>query len=197
MTDEEYLFNEEVREKKKIGRGIHKRASRKRGFKGTVKTAYDFMTRKQKRELSGKVDVYHMSEIVISYDEFKKASNEKKIELIAIYLEKYSQKELAEKWNVPLKYIYGIKSRYINKKGLKISIPSSNISIHKNEEVKITEPIQTKDIKKNLFTIQANRKELSGEEISNLLSNIALILNSDKIYDLKFIIEEVIKEKED
>jgi hypothetical protein len=53
MYDVEKLFNEDVREKKKLARNAAARASRRKGFKGSVRTPYDFMSRKERREYAG------------------------------------------------------------------------------------------------------------------------------------------------
>ena len=42
----EKLFEKDSREKKRIARGASARASRKKGFKGGVRTPSDFMTKK-------------------------------------------------------------------------------------------------------------------------------------------------------
>ena len=61
----EKMFEKDSREKKRIARGASARASRKKGFKGGVKTPSDFMTKKQIREMSGKVKVSNI------YDKYK------------------------------------------------------------------------------------------------------------------------------
>lgn len=65
----EKLFEKDSKYKKRIARGASARASRKKGFKGGMKTPTDFMTKKQIREMSGEVKVSNI------YDKYKDVSN--------------------------------------------------------------------------------------------------------------------------
>lgn len=58
----EKIFLKDIREKNKTKRGAFCRASRKKGFRGAMKTPYDFMTGKQRKMLNGEVITYMLNE---------------------------------------------------------------------------------------------------------------------------------------
>jgi hypothetical protein len=68
----EKLFFEDVREKKKTGRGaFHMRGKGvKHGFNGALRTPYHFMKTKEKKKLDGEVVSYNMYETILHKDEF-------------------------------------------------------------------------------------------------------------------------------
>lgn len=65
----ERQFNLDVIDKKRTARGIHNRASRKKGFKGAVRTPSDFLTNKQRKALNSEVRISSM------YDKYKDVEN--------------------------------------------------------------------------------------------------------------------------
>ena len=71
MNTYERMFQEEIQEKKKIGRNVFSR--RGKGVKHTIrgiKTPYDFLSAKQKRELNSDVRSFNMYEKIIPQEEF-------------------------------------------------------------------------------------------------------------------------------
>jgi hypothetical protein len=53
MTDEEYIFHSETREKKRIARGVHNK--RTHNGKSGCKTPSDYMTRKEREAMNGEI----------------------------------------------------------------------------------------------------------------------------------------------
>ncbi|MGG4105120.1 hypothetical protein AAXB25_14485 [Paenibacillus lautus] len=67
----EKLFNDDVREKKRIGSNIHKRVATRKGGKNTpLRTPYYYMTNKEKKSLNGKARTIKLNEI-LPIKEFK------------------------------------------------------------------------------------------------------------------------------
>lgn len=130
-TNIEKLFNDEIRSKKRTASGIYHRASRRGYIKGGVKTQSDFMTRKEKNKLNGKVKVYNMYdkynviENVPNISEIEKLPENEKINLYKFLKFTYKNKVLQEHWNISSgslynniykKYgLYSIKQRKIKK----------------------------------------------------------------------------------
>lgn len=61
---EQVIFKEDIRDKKKAGYGVFHRASRSRGFHGSMHTPVDLMTAKERKEYTkpGEVNTYYMDE---------------------------------------------------------------------------------------------------------------------------------------
>jgi hypothetical protein len=89
------MFLDEVREKKTIGRGVFSR--RGKGVKHTIrgiKTPYDFMSAKQKRELNSEVKSFNMYEKILLKEEFFERDRETQKTLMTKWRENYSNKEI-------------------------------------------------------------------------------------------------------
>lgn len=101
MNTYERMFNDEVREKKTVGRGVFSR--RGKGVKHTIrgiKTPYDFMSAKQKRELNSEVKSFNMYENIISKDEFFEQPREIQKNMMTKWREIYSNKEIMSSMGV-------------------------------------------------------------------------------------------------
>ena len=68
-NDIQRIFYEDSRVKKRIGIGVHSRASRLGYIRGGMKTASDFLTARERKQLNGEVRSYNM------YEEFKNLDN--------------------------------------------------------------------------------------------------------------------------
>lgn len=69
MRDEEFIFYSDVREKKIISHSASKRASRRGYIRGGMRTAYDFLTAKEKKGLNGEVKIMNI------YDKYENLDN--------------------------------------------------------------------------------------------------------------------------
>ncbi len=102
MENIEVIFKQDIVEKAKTARGSRCRASRKKGYKGNVKTPMDFMSRKEINKLNGKVVVYNMYDTVMEYEQFKALPESERKATLAGYLKRHSRKAIAEVegWNL-------------------------------------------------------------------------------------------------
>ena len=109
MNDIEKLFNEDVREKKKLARNAAARASRSKGFKGGVRTPYDFMSPKERREYAG-------NSPVITYNLYDKGGNKEVLNMTPDERREYILKRLEEGMskNAIAKEL-GVSTYYVNK----------------------------------------------------------------------------------
>lgn len=182
MDDVEFIFKQEIREKAKTGRGASCRASRKKGYKGSVKTAYDFMSRKERRALNGEVRCYNMDDIIISIDEFKNQTKERKKELLSHYLEIKTKKEIAAIWDCTSGNIDNWRKRlgmYEPKTSVKAISPIEAI-----QEASV-KPIEILHVEKprRAFSLHLE-KEMLGAEIKDILLSYAGVLKDDETYDI-------------
>lgn len=93
-SDEQYLFEQDSREKKNVARGArHTRTHCGKG--GAVKFPSDYLTAKERKAMNGEVESYRMNS-PISWKEFKSWPDEHKITYIKL---------LRQKYNVPDSYI--------------------------------------------------------------------------------------------
>lgn len=90
MTDEKYVYTQDVREKKNIARSArHKRTHCGKG--GAVKLPSDYLTPKELKAMNGEVKSYKLNQ-PMKWDEFKALPDDLKITYIKV---------LREKFNVP------------------------------------------------------------------------------------------------
>ncbi|WP_141651608.1 hypothetical protein [Paenibacillus sp. Mc5Re-14] len=102
----EKLFNDDVREKKRVANNIHKRvATRKGGKNSPLRTPYYFMSNKDKKTLNGKVTTIKLKE-VMSNAEFKKLDDETQKLLLTEWRDNFQMKEIVEKMGVSPETFY-------------------------------------------------------------------------------------------
>jgi hypothetical protein len=99
IIDIERLLREDSIEKRKAGRGESHRASRKKGFKGSVKFPVDFLRGKERRKYMGEETTLR----IVTLQEYKDSEKEQQIKMMRNLLEKYSRNELAGIWGVSLR----------------------------------------------------------------------------------------------
>jgi hypothetical protein len=87
------IFYQDVREKKRVGSNIYKRASTRRGGAGTVRSAYDFLSNKEKKKLNSEVRTYNMNDLLVK-EEFEKLSNTEQKERLEHWRKKYKNTEI-------------------------------------------------------------------------------------------------------
>lgn len=104
----EKMIKKEISEKKKISQGVKHRASRKKGFKGKVKTPVDFMSRKEKTKYTkgSSIVSYNIFDKIVTYEEFKLFDDNMKKGLLDEYLYDFSISEIAKAWNVNVRFVY-------------------------------------------------------------------------------------------
>ena len=101
MNTYERMFQEEIREKKKIGRGVFSR--RGKGVKHTIrgiKTPYDFLTTKEKNKLNSEVRKSNMYEEIIKLEDFVKYDERIQRNMFIKWRELYSNQEIMTQMEV-------------------------------------------------------------------------------------------------
>ena len=93
MKDEEYLFYQDLREKKTTGYSARKMRTHC-GKGGRVKFPSDYLTKKEIKNMSGECKSYRLNE-PMRYDEFKAMPDDLKIAYILAIREKYKAPNVA------------------------------------------------------------------------------------------------------
>lgn len=140
--DIERIFITDVIEKKKSGRGIFNRASRKGYIKGGVKTPSDFLTRKEIKKLNGEVVISNM------YSEYDKIENcnlneilsksENEIKGILSYIKNnHTGNKISKQFGVSIGKLYSVYEKYgvYKKESKKETIKKEYINFISKEEL--------------------------------------------------------------
>lgn len=187
----EKMFEKDSREKKRIARGASARASRKKGFKGGVRTPSDFMTKKQIREMSGKVKVSNI------YDKYKNLENLPDKQTM---LQMSKNPDTIEELRMILETAKTVHSSHTIAKYIKMSSgtlycvydrvgvaynKSNRVTKQKEEEVT---PIEVKPI--NQFTINI-KGTYSKEDIENRILALTNLMLDDSTYEFEMILKEI------
>lgn len=88
MKDEEYVFRRDVREKASVSRSARSKRTHN-GKRGRVTFPSDYMTEKEKRQMSGEVKSYRLNE-PMSWKEFKAMPDDIKVNYIKLLRQKYN-----------------------------------------------------------------------------------------------------------
>lgn len=183
----EKAFNEDVKNKKKAATGVHSRTG-KRGYTGKILFPSDYLTGTNKKEYQGtsEVRISSMYDQIVSYEKFKKFSEEEKKKYLTEYCNRFTGKEICEAFNIPSSTLYYLKRRYIHD----IKQDKS-----KNKDTPITE--------KNTETIDpvfnADGLSLSlggkynGSDLITRFEKLSLLLNEDDIYTVRIELMETKK----
>jgi hypothetical protein len=198
----EKVFNEDVREKKISGRGIHNRALRKKGFRGGVRFPSDSLKPSQIKKLSGEVRIYNMYDKVPPYSEFKSMADEERVVAMNHWINEMhlTKEDILEGWgftgkqhihyyfdNVRRLKLYGLKVNTKNSKPKKQK--SNQPKTPKSQAVDLTQTFQVQPLKyqepkpSTVFNISWNDTAgIIGEEVSARLVDIGSIINKGKKY---------------
>lgn len=193
----EKMFEKDSREKKRIARGASARASRKKGFKGGVKTPSDFMTKKQIREMSGKVKVSNI------YDKYKNLENLPDKQTM---LQMSKNPDTIEELRMILETAKTVHTTHAIAKYMKMSSGTlyciyERVGVAYNKSNKVTKqkvvpelkeeevtPIEVKPI--NQFTINM-KGTYSKEDIENRILALTNLMLDDSTYEFEMILKEI------
>ena len=193
----EKLFEKDSREKKRIARGASARASRKKGFKGGVRTPSDFMTKKQIREMSGKVKVSNI------YDKYKNLENLPDKQTM---LQMSKNPDTIEELRMILETAKTVHTSHTIAKHIKISPGTlyciyERVGVAYNKSKRVTKqkvvpklkeeevtPIEVKPI--NQFTINM-KGTYSKEDIENRILALTNLMLDDSTYEFEMILKEI------
>jgi len=160
--DIEKLFNEDVMEKKKLARSAAARASRGKGFKGSVRTPYDFMSPKERRALNSPVITYNL------YD--KEGGSKTVLDMTPDERREYIRKRIEEGMSkTAIAKELGVTTYYINKwLGTTTKKGKDTVSFTLNME-----------------------GEFEGTEAAERLRGIVKTIQPDVLYSLSLTLKEV------
>ena len=193
----EKMFEKDSREKKRIARGASARASRKKGFKGGVRTPSDFMTKKQIREMSGKVKVSNI------YDKYKNLENLPDKQTM---LQMSKNPDTIEELRMILETAKTVHATHAIAKYMKMSSGTlyciyERVGVAYNKSNKVTKqkvvpelkeeevtPIEVKPI--NQFTINM-KGTYSKEDIENRILALTNLMLDDSTYEFEMILKEI------
>ena len=193
----EKMFEKDSREKKRIARGASARASRKKGFKGGVRTPSDFMTKKQIREMSGKVKVSNI------YDKYKNLENLPDKQTM---LQMSKNPDTIEELRMILETAKTVHTTHAIAKYMKMSSGTlyciyERVGVAYNKSNKVTKqkvvpelkeeevtPIEVKPI--NQFTINM-KGTYSKEDIENRILALTNLMLDDSTYEFEMILKEI------
>ena len=193
----EKMFEKDSREKKRIARGASARASKKKGFKGGVRTPSDFMTKKQIREMSGKVKVSNI------YDKYKNLENLPDKQTM---LQMSKNPDTIEELRMILETAKTVHSSHNIAKYIKMSSGTlyciyDRVGVAYNKSNRVTKqkvvpelkeeeviPIEVKPI--NQFTINM-KGTYSKEDIENRILALTNLMLDDRTYEFEMILKEI------
>lgn len=193
----EKLFEKDSREKKRIARGASARASRKKGFKGGVRTPSDFMTKKQIREMSGKVKVSNI------YDKYKNLENLPNKQTM---LQMSKNPDTIEELRMILETAKTVHTTHAIAKYMKMSSGTlyciyERVGVAYNKSNRVTKqkvvselkeeevtPIEVKPI--NQFTINM-KGTYSKEDIENRILALTNLMLDNSTYEFEMILKEI------
>jgi hypothetical protein len=179
--DIERLFYSDVREKKIAGYGASHKASTRKGFRGAVRTPYDFMSRSEKAKLNGEVVSYSMYEQVLKIDEFKALTPEQRTNALKVWIESHARVDLAKELGITVTTL----DYHLAKAGLKEFTPSRKPKVEA-PVVKHEEPA----IKESGFKISLEGIFDSAEAVKRLES-VGMVLAENGRYVIRLSVVEV------
>ena len=101
MNQYEKSFKEEVREKKRTGKGVRSKTGKQGRVRGGVKTPADLLTGKDKKEYTQSSPVTTSNiyyDKIMSLQEFKQLPKNRKMLVLDAYRKRFSARELAKAW---------------------------------------------------------------------------------------------------
>ena len=190
MSDISKLFEQESRDKKRIGRGVHNRASRTGRVSGGVITPVDLLKGKAKKEYmgNGPVIVYKLEEKeeidMISYEEFKQKDKVEQVEVFKNLESTHGKDIIKRTWGVSnsvyngWRYRLGLTEKYPQRSRTKNKVEVEDLMANKKD--KIITPGLT-------ITLVG---EFTGDQLSQRLDSISVILDKGIQYSLNLILKE-------
>lgn len=168
------MFNEDIRDKKRIGRGAF--SKRGKGVKHVmrgIKTPYDFMKTKERKLLSGECVVSNMYDEIITRSEFDLKDTETQKRLLIRWRELYSNKEIMLKMGITAS---GTFSKYINE----LKIPKK--STKKAKANYLAPSKQVAEVTQLLNT--GLRLEYNGtynsEQLNKILTKLQILIENEE-----------------
>ena len=213
----EKIFIQDSREKKRIGIGIHNRASRRGYIRGGIKTQSDFLSAREKKKLNGEVIVKNMYDDinrVPSIEDIKAMDYNKAKQLIAYCREKHKANTLLQHWGCTKFKMYTFFNNYKDydtpEKGDQLELDLSLDLNYDNTVKNLNNDINCEDLQKAIDRFKSLQKTLEDDgnrelnkfkindnntythnQITNRLKGISMLMSDNKKYKINLIIEEV------
>ncbi|WP_366922111.1 helix-turn-helix domain-containing protein [Metallumcola ferriviriculae] len=177
MNEVQYIFEQDIKDKKRIGTGVFSKTGKK-GYVGKMRTPYDLMSAQEKRQLNtNKVVTYSVYDTIMSYDDFKTLDELERTRILAEYLKRFSRKKISEEWGVKP---YSV-NNWVSQLGLSQPRQTPKTNSHRKED----EPAAGNEG----FSIKLVGS-FNGKEIQDRLMALAQILIDDRAYSITFVINE-------
>lgn len=187
------MLNEEIRDKKRIGKNIFARASTRRGgISQALRTPYLFMNNSERKKLNGKVEVFNMNEIINYYDLKNKSKEEQKM-LMMHWRENYQINNIIEGLGVSHNTYYKLLDKLDiprNGVGRTSNIEKTNLSEDELNEV-LSQPNNYMDFDKFKTLYRDQQMIIFNKYMENQHSIASLVdswegSNVDYFYNLKY-----------
>ena len=202
MNDIEKLLISDAMYKKKIGRNIKHRASRRGYIKGGVKTQSDYLTRKQKLELNGEIkvsNVYKDINNIPSYKEFGTKDYALRKSILENARKYHKNTDISKKMEISMGTLYRLytdynivhdKGRYkISKKELgNYLLPDKERMLLTRGVTDIIKKLTLSSVEKGKVYVNLRVNGVTTKEIANLMdcttSTVSLYSNDYfRLYD--------------
>lgn len=154
-NDIERLFIDDIREKKKAGRGSFAKTGKggeRAGVRGGLKTPYDFMKTKERKKLNGEVETFNMYETILTRDEFSLKPEETQKAMLTRWRELYSNAKIMEDMQIK-------GNAQFSKLIKELDIPMKQKRLPRKGNAKAKATIQQIDMKKELATVPEQAPE--------------------------------------
>jgi len=187
--DIEKMFNDEIKEKKIIGRNVKYRGNRK--YSGKVRFSSDYLTKYRNHYTSGGVTVSNVYDN-ITYKDLVALDHKERMAAIDALTKKFgNRKELAKHFEIKIQSIHDMywraKNTAKNVKASEPKVPKKNIM--KNEE-EVVEKKTKIDIIDSRFSLRLV-SEMTGEELQERMMSLAGIILKSKKYQVSFELKEM------
>ncbi len=181
------IFHQEVYEKKRTGRGVYGRASRSKGFKGSVKFPADLLKKKEKKDYTkpSEVKIFNMNKITSIKDIMAlppDIGKEKFKELI----EEFTNKELVEKLDASMYEIHKTQKHFNT---FRESRSSHAIRARKENSKRVLASALDKPFNPFLFTLAGYGE---GEDLQEQIKSLGGMIRDSKKYSINITIKEEI-----
>lgn len=167
------IFNEDIRDKKRIGRGIfNKRGKGVKHVMRGIKTPYDFMKTKERKKLNGECVVSNMYDEIITRSEFDLKDDETKRRMLIRWRELYSNKEIMSQMGITAS---GTFSKYIND----LKIPKKSTKKAKTNYVAPSKQIEAVTQLLNTGLRLEYNGTYNPEQLEKILTKLQLLIKDD------------------
>lgn len=188
----ERIFNEEVIEKKKTGRGTFSKKGKgvKHGFNSALRTPYYFMSAKERKKLNGEVVVTNMLDKVLTKEEFSQRAEDLQKDMLIRWRELYSNKEIMERMGITSNASFHkimkdlkvpVKTKYSRRKGTADKTKkevAAKLKSKENQE-EIHTPVVTSNFLSNGLHLEFNG-DYDAEQLNKLFTKLQLLVDGEE-----------------